>query len=180
MGPDQRTGLLHGRTRPCLRAPWEIRVGRPRAARDVRPTGLAGVRMRSRIRSGWPGCRPGGTGFYRLTVPTMPTPVPRSWRPARPPHPERIFTRPRALLCPYLYRTEFWAATPEQKGECVLRHLGRMIQSEGSPRSRPCCSSRHPARLPSSFAHQVTWRGAGPLRPIRHSADNGRGDGWLR
>ena len=149
MGPDQRTALLHGRTRPCLRAPRVVCAASPRAARDFRPVGLAGVRMRSRIRYGWPSCRPGGTRFSRRTVPTMPTPVPRSWRPARPPHPERIVTRPRAVLCPSLYRTECWATTPERERERVLRHLGRMIQSEGSPRSRPCCSSQYPARLPS-------------------------------
>jgi taurine--2-oxoglutarate transaminase len=32
---------------------------------------------------------------------------------------------------PYLYRSEFWATTPEQEGERALRHLERMIQSEG-------------------------------------------------
>jgi taurine--2-oxoglutarate transaminase len=32
---------------------------------------------------------------------------------------------------PYLYRTEFWATTPEQECERALRHLERMIQSEG-------------------------------------------------
>jgi len=33
---------------------------------------------------------------------------------------------------PYLYRSEFWATTPEQESERALRHLERMIQSEGS------------------------------------------------
>lgn len=33
---------------------------------------------------------------------------------------------------PYLYRSEFWATTPEQECERALRHLERMIQSEGS------------------------------------------------
>jgi taurine--2-oxoglutarate transaminase len=32
---------------------------------------------------------------------------------------------------PYLYRSEFWASTPEQEGERALRHLERVIQSEG-------------------------------------------------
>ncbi len=32
---------------------------------------------------------------------------------------------------PYLYRSEFWAATAEQEGERALRHLERVIQSEG-------------------------------------------------
>ena len=32
---------------------------------------------------------------------------------------------------PYLYRSEFWAATPEQESERALRHLERVIQSEG-------------------------------------------------
>jgi len=32
---------------------------------------------------------------------------------------------------PYLYRSEFWASTLEQEGERALRHLERMIQSEG-------------------------------------------------
>ncbi|MBK5238381.1 MAG: aspartate aminotransferase family protein [Actinomycetales bacterium] len=33
---------------------------------------------------------------------------------------------------PYLYRSEFWATTPEQECERALHHLERMIQSEGS------------------------------------------------
>jgi taurine--2-oxoglutarate transaminase len=32
---------------------------------------------------------------------------------------------------PYLYRSEFWAATPEQETERALRHLERVIESEG-------------------------------------------------
>lgn len=32
---------------------------------------------------------------------------------------------------PYLYRTEFWAASPEQEAERALRHLERTIQAEG-------------------------------------------------
>lgn len=32
---------------------------------------------------------------------------------------------------PYLYRSEFWATTPEQETERALRHLERVIQSEG-------------------------------------------------
>lgn len=32
---------------------------------------------------------------------------------------------------PYLYRSEFWASTPEQESERALRHLERVIQSEG-------------------------------------------------
>lgn len=32
---------------------------------------------------------------------------------------------------PYLYRTEFWATTPEQESERALRHLERVIQAEG-------------------------------------------------
>lgn len=32
---------------------------------------------------------------------------------------------------PYLYRTEFWATTPEQESERALRHLERTIQAEG-------------------------------------------------
>ncbi|MFB2580552.1 aspartate aminotransferase family protein [Herbiconiux sp. P15] len=33
---------------------------------------------------------------------------------------------------PYLYRSEFWATSPEQEAERALRHLERVIQSEGS------------------------------------------------
>ena len=33
---------------------------------------------------------------------------------------------------PFLYRTEFWATSPEQESERALQHLERMIQSEGS------------------------------------------------
>ncbi|MBF0672461.1 MAG: aspartate aminotransferase family protein [Salinibacterium sp.] len=32
---------------------------------------------------------------------------------------------------PYLYRSEFWATTPEQESERALRHLERTIQGEG-------------------------------------------------
>lgn len=32
---------------------------------------------------------------------------------------------------PYLYRSEFWATSPEQECERALRHLERVIQSEG-------------------------------------------------
>ncbi|MCP2638001.1 aspartate aminotransferase family protein [Microbacterium sp. HD4P20] len=33
---------------------------------------------------------------------------------------------------PYLYRSEFWASTPEQESERALHHLERVIQSEGA------------------------------------------------
>jgi taurine--2-oxoglutarate transaminase len=33
---------------------------------------------------------------------------------------------------PYLYRSEFWATTPEQECERALRHLERVLQSEGA------------------------------------------------
>jgi taurine--2-oxoglutarate transaminase len=33
---------------------------------------------------------------------------------------------------PYLYRSEFWATTPEQETERALHHLERVIQSEGA------------------------------------------------
>jgi taurine--2-oxoglutarate transaminase len=32
---------------------------------------------------------------------------------------------------PYLYRSEFWAETPEQESERALRHLRRVIEAEG-------------------------------------------------
>jgi taurine--2-oxoglutarate transaminase len=32
---------------------------------------------------------------------------------------------------PYLYRSEFWATTPEEESERALRHLERVIQAEG-------------------------------------------------
>ncbi len=32
---------------------------------------------------------------------------------------------------PYLYRSDFWAATPEEESERALRHLERVIQCEG-------------------------------------------------
>ncbi len=32
---------------------------------------------------------------------------------------------------PYLYRTEFWATTPEQESERALQHLRRVIEAEG-------------------------------------------------
>ncbi|PZU39775.1 MAG: aspartate aminotransferase family protein [Microbacterium sp.] len=33
---------------------------------------------------------------------------------------------------PYLYRSEFWAESPEEESERALRHLERVIQSEGA------------------------------------------------
>jgi len=33
---------------------------------------------------------------------------------------------------PYLYRSEFWATTPEEESERALRHLERVVQSEGA------------------------------------------------
>ena len=33
---------------------------------------------------------------------------------------------------PFLYRSEFWAETPEEESERALRHLERVIQAEGS------------------------------------------------
>lgn len=33
---------------------------------------------------------------------------------------------------PYLYRSEFWATTPEEEGARALHHLERVIQSEGA------------------------------------------------
>ncbi|CAL8972804.1 Hypotaurine/taurine--pyruvate aminotransferase [Cellulomonas sp. T2.31MG-18] len=35
------------------------------------------------------------------------------------------------VFTPYLYRTEFWAMTPEQECERALQHLERVIQCEG-------------------------------------------------
>ena len=35
------------------------------------------------------------------------------------------------MFTPYLYRSEFWASTPEQECERALHHLERVIQSEG-------------------------------------------------
>ena len=32
---------------------------------------------------------------------------------------------------PYLYRSEFWATTPEQESERALRHLRRVVEAEG-------------------------------------------------
>ncbi|MEQ4548083.1 aspartate aminotransferase family protein [Nocardioides kribbensis] len=32
---------------------------------------------------------------------------------------------------PYLYRSEFWATTPEEEGERALQHLRRVVESEG-------------------------------------------------
>ena len=43
---------------------------------------------------------------------------------------------------PYLYRSEFWATTPEEESERALHHLERVIQSEG-----PADDRRDPARV---------------------------------
>jgi len=35
------------------------------------------------------------------------------------------------VMGPYLYRSEFWATTPEQESERALQHLARVVQLEG-------------------------------------------------
>ena len=82
---------------------------------------------------------------------------------------------------PYLYRSEFWATTPEEESARALHHLERVIQSEGPAtiaaillESVPGTAGilRPAARLPRGRARAV--------RPVRHHPDPRRGDGGLR
>ena len=77
---------------------------------------------------------------------------------------------------PFLYRSEFWATTPEEESERALHHLERVIQSEGAEHDR-----RDPARVdpghrrhPRSAARLPRGR-ARAVRPVRHHADPRRG-----
>lgn len=82
---------------------------------------------------------------------------------------------------PYLYRSEFWATSVEQEGERALRHLRRVIESEGPGTIAAILLETipgtagilvPPARLPRG--------GAAAGRRVRHRADPRRGHGGVR
>ena len=51
---------------------------------------------------------------------------------------------------PYLYRSEFWATTPEEESARALRHLERTIQAEGTESVAAILLDRSPATAASS------------------------------
>ena len=57
---------------------------------------------------------------------------------------------------PFLYRSEFWATTPEQESERALQHLRRVIEARAPRRSRPCFSRPSPARRACSCRRPAT------------------------
>ena len=99
---------------------------------------------------------------------------------------------------PFLYRTEFWATTPEQESERALHHLERVIQSEGANsiaaiilegipgtagvlvpppgyldgRARALRQARHPAHPRRGHV------GLRPHRRLVRLAERGREPGW--
>ena len=95
---------------------------------------------------------------------------------------QRVRARSRALLRPVrLPHRVLVAETVEQECERALRHLERVILSEGrktvSPRS---CSRPSPAPRACSCRRPATSRGARALRQVRHPADPRRGHVRLR
>ena len=86
----------------------------------------------TRTRSGWPACTRAATRSCRRTGRTTATPA-RPWSRRGTGGACRTST-PAAHVHdfgPYLYRSEFWATTPEQECERALHHLERVIQAEG-------------------------------------------------
>ena len=82
---------------------------------------------------------------------------------------------------PYLYRSEFWATTPEQESERALHHLERVIQSEGAGSIAAMLLETDPRhRRRADAAARLPRRRARALRPLRHHAHPRRGDVRLR
>ena len=92
---------------------------------------------------------------------------------------------------PYLYRSEFWAETPEQESERALQHLERVIQAEGPATVAAICWRPFPGPQASWCRRPATWpgcagyrdrydivlisrRGDGRIRPDRRVAGPGR------
>ena len=79
---------------------------------------------------------------------------------------------------PYLYRSEFWATTPEEESARALHHLERVIQSEG-----PATDRRDPAgvgtrhRRHPAAAARLPRRRPRAVRPLRHHPHPRRGHG---
>ena len=82
---------------------------------------------------------------------------------------------------PYLYRSEFWATTPEQESERALHHLERVIQAEGPGvgRGDPAGDDPRHGRRARAAARLPRGRPR-DRRPVRDPADPRRGHGRLR
>ena len=162
------------RSRPALLAtvaPGDreprARRGRASASSTARPTASTrsssptAAPMPTRTPSAWRACTPGATRCSRPTARTTATPARRSSRPATGAACPNEYARGHVhFFGPYLYRSEFWATTPEEESERALRHLERVIQSEGpasiaailleiDPRHRRRPASRRPATSPA-------------------------------
>ena len=62
---------------------------------------------------------------------------------------------------PYLYRSEFWATTPEEECERALHHLRRVIETfRLMAQQWKCCWNRSRARPASSCRRPATSRGS--------------------
>ncbi len=82
---------------------------------------------------------------------------------------------------PYLYRSEFWATTPEEESERALHHLERVIQSEGPATIAAILLESVPGTAGILIpAAGLPGGRAGAVRPVRHHPHPRRGDGGVR
>ena len=78
---------------------------------------------------------------------------------------------------PYLYRSEFWASSPEQESERALRHLRAGHRGRGAGVDRRGAARDHPRHRRGLMPPPGYLAGrARALRPPRHHADPRRGD----
>jgi taurine--2-oxoglutarate transaminase len=75
---------------------------------------------------------------------------------------------------PYLYRSEFWAQTPEEECARALQHLERVIQAEGTHHNRGHSARNRPRhrRHPGPSAG-IPCRRLGDSPPVQHPAHPG-------
>ena len=164
--------------------------GQPHAraggASDPRPTRPTGSRPSSsptaaptptRTRSGWRACTPDATrcvSAYRSYHGNTGAAVVATgdWRRV----PNEYARGHVHHFGPFLYRSEFWATTPEQESERALHHLERVIQAEGpaSDRGDPAGDDPRHGRRPGAAARVPRGR-ARDRRPVRDPADPRRG-----
>ncbi len=82
---------------------------------------------------------------------------------------------------PFLYRTEFWATTPEEECERALQHLRRIIEVEGPNTVAAILLESIPGTAGIMIPPPGYLAGVRDARrPARHRADPRRGDGRLR
>ena len=106
-----------------------VATRRPDSTRCSSPTAAP---TPTRTRSGWRACTPAATRSSRRTARTTATRARRSSRPATGGACPNEFARGHVhFFGPYLYRSEFWATTPEEESERALHHLRRVIEAEG-------------------------------------------------